>query len=253
MKHMLFVACCVLASFLAVVQANIFPTTPISSTRVPAGGVLNTQWIESNEAPFANASETYDLFLMTGSDLQQVQVGVIGTGIPTSTTSVPFTLPANLPPGAYFVKFVVAGQSVFSTRFIATNAAGEVVSTETDVDLGDFLNSGNATATGNSTDVPESTIGANGTETNSTTPTDEADDDNGMSEDGITDSSTDDGTEEDGTDNATDKVKQDNNKTSKSNRSVSIDQPLDDAAKSRYAMASTLVAVMAALLLVALA
>jgi hypothetical protein len=280
MKHLLSVGGYTLASLLlaVMVQANIFPTTPVSSTRVPAGGVLNTQWIESNEAPFANQSSSYDLFLMTGGDLNQVQVSLIGTKIPISKTSVPFTLPDNLPPGAYFVKFVVGGQSVFSTRFIVTNKAGEVVSTATDVDLSGFLNNANATST--STAEPTTNGTSNATETstsvNETSTSDDGDgDEDGSNGDGTSDDGTgggdetsgdntgeggDDGTtggdgENSGTPSGDDSTKKINKTTSTSpRRSSSSDDTLDeDAANSRYAVTSSLVAAIAGLFLAALA
>jgi len=252
MKQLLSVGCYALAALVLamVVQANIFPTTPVSSTRVAPGGVLNTQWIESSEAPFANQSSRYDLFLMTGGDLDQVQVSVIGTNIPISRTSVPFTIPATLPPGAYFVKFVVGGQSVFSTRFIVTNKDGEVVSTATDVNLGGFLANATSTGTANPTNGTSNTTdeGSSASETGTTG------DEDGTGGDG-TGKGSDDGSTGEGGENAApgaDGSKR--NKTASTTRRLSNSSvTVEDAAISRYALTSSLAAAIAVLFLAALA
>ncbi|KAJ1970588.1 hypothetical protein H4R33_007253 [Dimargaris cristalligena] len=101
-------------------MAYFWSTQPIQATNWDPQQTHTVQWQpqlgEGEVAP--SAGSTYQVWLMTGGDLEQIPIMLITPdALPISQTSFDFYMP-NLNPGLYFLKYVASeGLVNWSTRF----------------------------------------------------------------------------------------------------------------------------------------
>jgi hypothetical protein len=107
------------------VNAGLTPTYPDGSTIVHPGDEMTILWKESGEAPALDKLGNVAVKFMTGADLNQKELKVIGT-VDAIVGQLKWVIPVVAPAGKiYFIRFEAGQNQYFTTRFIITDVNGQ--------------------------------------------------------------------------------------------------------------------------------
>ncbi|KAG0332857.1 hypothetical protein BG004_001070 [Podila humilis] len=112
----------------ATATAFVFPGEPISTSIYKPGDNMNISWTEDKQAPLLSSGPIFDIFFMTGSNLQQTKLATVAENVDGGkVSSVTYKVPHVSPLGQiYFLYFATKdgkGQA-WATRFTITDEAG---------------------------------------------------------------------------------------------------------------------------------
>ncbi|ORE09521.1 hypothetical protein BCV72DRAFT_254813 [Rhizopus microsporus var. microsporus] len=110
------------------VEAAVAPTYPSPGTIQVQGQSYDITWTFDGK----NASETYQIDFMTGSNLEQKKLATVATGVPANLLKYPFVAPQVSPNSAvYFFMFTGSqGDQAWTTRFGIVAANGDKLTPE---------------------------------------------------------------------------------------------------------------------------
>ncbi|KAF9185046.1 hypothetical protein BGZ51_002988 [Haplosporangium sp. Z 767] len=117
-----------LSAFTSLVHGFVYPSSPITETVWKPNTNVTISWTDDTQAPRLSSKPVFDIFLMTGSDDEQIKLATIATDVEGgSTTSISYLVPHVSPPGRiYFLMFQTKdGEGMaWATRFTITDAKG---------------------------------------------------------------------------------------------------------------------------------
>ncbi|CAG8487823.1 1432_t:CDS:2 [Ambispora gerdemannii] len=118
----------ILLSNIVVNNATLYPTFPDSNSILKPNDQIEITWSDNTKEPALSTLGSIKVEFMTGADLEQTFLAVIGT-VPGSAGKIAYTIPTVEPAGKiYFIRFTSGADNTklfFTTRFIITDPNGK--------------------------------------------------------------------------------------------------------------------------------